>query len=147
MAAFNYLKSCRSRFSGVYLIFEVFQDACHSKKENPSVYWIATLSCPFTASNMMQIRISLRSHSDLVLDADDALEFFSYLALQACISFVAFQTKVEHKDLRALILCVGGGSLLLDFQGKEPPHKEFLGWDPNWGIFGVFLHVFVLFPP
>ena len=38
-----------------------------------------------------------------------------------------------------------GGSLLLDFPGKEPPHKEFLGWDPNWGIFGVFLYVYVLF--
>ena len=39
-----------------------------------------------------------------------------------------------------------GGSLLLDlFQEKEPPHKEFLGWDPKWGIFGVFLYVYVLF--
>ena len=38
-----------------------------------------------------------------------------------------------------------GGSLLLDFPGKEPPHKDFLGWDPNWGIFGVFLYVYVLF--
>ena len=41
----------------------------------------------------------------------------------------------------------GGGSLLLDFPGKEPPHKEFLGWDPNWGIFGVFLYVYVRFFP
>ena len=39
----------------------------------------------------------------------------------------------------------GEGPLLLDFPGKEPPHKEFLGWDPNWGIFGVFLYVYVLF--
>ena len=52
----------------------------------------------------------------------------------------------QHEDLRAPILYVGG-SLLLDFPGKkEPPHKEFLGWDPNWGIFGVFLYVYVLFP-
>ena len=26
-----------------------------------------------------------------------------------------------------------GGPLLLSFPGKEPPHKEFLGSDPNWG--------------
>ena len=49
----------------------------------------------------------------------------------------------EHKDLRALILYVGG-PLLLYFPGKEPPHKEFLGWDPNRGISGAFLYVYVL---
>ena len=38
-----------------------------------------------------------------------------------------------------------GGPLILDFPGKEPTHKEFLGWDPNWGILGVFLYVYVLF--
>ena len=38
-----------------------------------------------------------------------------------------------------------GGPLILYFPGKEPPHKEFLGWDPNWGIFWVFLYVYVLF--
>ena len=47
-------------------------------------------------SQIMQIHISLRSRSDLVLDADHALDFFSHLVLQACISFVAFQTKVAH---------------------------------------------------
>ena len=51
---------------------------------------------------------------------------------------------LQHKDLRAQILYVGG-SLVLDFPGKEPPHKEFLGWDPNWGIVGAFLYVYVLF--
>ena len=35
----------------------------------------------------MQLRISFRSRSDLVLDADHALDFSSDLALQACISF------------------------------------------------------------
>ena len=38
-----------------------------------------------------------------------------------------------------------GGPLLLYFPGKEPPHKEFLGWDPNWGDFRVVLYVYVLF--
>ena len=32
-------------FSGVYLVFKVFQDAWRSNKENPN--WNATLSCPF----------------------------------------------------------------------------------------------------
>ena len=40
---------------------------------------------------------------------------------------------------------MGGVPLLLDFPGKEIPHKECLGWDPSWGIFGVFLYVYVLF--
>ena len=31
------------------------------------------------------------------------------------------------------------------FQEKNPPHKEFLGRDPNWWIFRVFLYVHVLF--
>ena len=57
-------------------------------KGNPSVSWHATLSCPW--SQMMQIRISFRSRSDLVLDADHALDFLSDLAFQACISFIAF---------------------------------------------------------
>ena len=35
----------------------------------------------------MQIRISFRSRSDLVLDADHAVDFLSDLAFQACISF------------------------------------------------------------
>ena len=36
---------------------------------------------------IMQIRISFRSRSDLVLDADQVLGFLSDLAFQACISF------------------------------------------------------------
>ena len=43
--------SCQSRFSGVYLVFEVFQDTWGSNKGSPSVYWHATLSCPLMASN------------------------------------------------------------------------------------------------
>ena len=39
----------------------------------------------------------------------------------------------------------GGGPLILYFPGKEPPHKEFLRWDPNWGFLGYFLYVYVLF--
>ena len=40
-----------SRFSGVYLVFDVIQDTWCSNKEDPSVYWNAALSCPFMASN------------------------------------------------------------------------------------------------
>ena len=45
------LNSCQSRFSGVHLVLQVFRDIWPSNKENPSVYWHATLSCPFMASN------------------------------------------------------------------------------------------------
>ena len=95
-AEIYYLNSCRARFSGVYLVFEVFQDAWRSNRENPSVHWGATLSCPLMASNM-QIRISFRSRSDLVLDADHALEFLEPISFYKCASrFVVFQTKMAH---------------------------------------------------
>ena len=41
----------------------------------------------------MQIRISFRSRSDLVLDVANALDFLSYLVLQACISFYSVSDK------------------------------------------------------
>ena len=31
------------------------------------------------------------------------------------------------------------------FSKQMTPHKEILGWDPNQGILGVFLYVYVLF--
>ena len=68
-------------FSGVY------QDFWPSKMENPSVYWHATLSCPLMASNYMQIC------SDLILDADHALDSLSDLAFQAYISFYSVLDK------------------------------------------------------
>ena len=37
--------SCRSCFLGVYLDFDVFQDAWRSNKQDPSVYWNAMLPC------------------------------------------------------------------------------------------------------
>ena len=61
-----YQNSCQSCFSGVYLVFEVFQDTLQSNKENPSVYWHATLSCPLMASNCANVYvvlISFRSRS------------------------------------------------------------------------------------
>ena len=72
----------------------MFRDIWPSNKENPSVYWHATLSCPFNESwpQMMQIRISFRSRSDLGLDADHG--FLSDLAFQACISFYSVLDKV-----------------------------------------------------
>ena len=42
---------------------------------------------------IMQIRISFRSRSDLVLDADHALDFLSDLAFQECISFYSVLDK------------------------------------------------------
>ena len=60
------LNSCQSRFSGVYLDFQVFQDTWRSSKENPSAYWNAALSCPFKASNYANsylVRISFWSRS------------------------------------------------------------------------------------
>ena len=53
----------------------------------------ATLSCLPSWPQIMQIRISFRSRSDLVLDADHALDFSSYLVLQACISFCSVSDK------------------------------------------------------
>ena len=41
---------------------------------------------------IMQIRISFRSRSDLVLDADHALDFLSYLVYIRVPRFVVFQT-------------------------------------------------------
>ena len=46
-----YLNSCQSRFSGVYLVFEVFRNIWPNNMENPGVYWHATLSCPLMASS------------------------------------------------------------------------------------------------
>ena len=48
----------------------------------------------------------------------------------------------QHKDLRAQIPYVGE-SLLLDFPGKEPPHKEFLGGTLTGEFSAVFLYVYV----
>ena len=39
-----------------------------------------------------------------------------------------------------------GGPLLLYLPGEESPHKEFLGWDPNRGIFrGISLGLCAFF--
>ena len=74
-------------FSGVYLVLYVFRGIWPSNRENPSVYWHATLSCP-SWPQIMQICMSFRSRSDLVLDDDHALDYFlSDLAFQARISF------------------------------------------------------------
>ena len=53
------------------------------QKGKSSVYWHATLSC----LSWPQIMQKFVSRSDLVLDADQALDFSSDLAFQACISF------------------------------------------------------------
>ena len=71
----------------MYLVLKAFRDIWPSNKENPSVCWHATLSCPLMAS------YSFRSRSDLVVDADHALDFLSYLAFQVCISFYSVLDK------------------------------------------------------
>ena len=58
----SYLNSCRSRFSGVYLVFEVFQLAWCSNKENPSAFWNATLSCPFICVPKQTHGVFRRTH-------------------------------------------------------------------------------------
>ena len=63
-AQIYYQNSCRYGFSGMYLVFEVFQGIWHSNKKNPCLYWHATLSCPFMCSNLC----TLVSRSDLVLE-------------------------------------------------------------------------------
>ena len=74
----------------MYLVsrFEVFQDIWRSNKE--IVVYAEVLPCLVTSwPQIMQIRIGAtkRSRSDLVLDADHALDCASYLVLQASISF------------------------------------------------------------
>ena len=85
-----YLNSCQSHFSGVYLVFVVFQDTWHSNKENTNAYRNATLSCLLIAStsaNLCLVLISFRTRFH-------ALDFHP-IFLGACISLcsVEFQTK------------------------------------------------------
>ena len=102
-----YQDSWQSRFSGVYLVFEVFQDAWHSNKENPSVYWHAILSCPLMASdyaNWYRILISFRSRSGcwpfLGLFMNPRILrkcwWFPISLYRRASCFRAFQTKVAH---------------------------------------------------
>ena len=78
-----YTNSCRSRFSGVYLVLEVFQDACRSNKENPSAHWN-------NYANSYLVPISFWSGSGCW----PFLGFIgTYLILQACISFCSVSDK------------------------------------------------------
>ena len=79
-----------SFFRRVYEFFEMFQDACCSIKENPSVYWEATLSCPFMALNYAN------SYLVLILDADHALDFLSYLVFRKRAEY-CFESTVSEK--------------------------------------------------
>ena len=79
-------------FSGVYLIFKVFQDIWYSKKEI-----LGVLECyPVLALNGLKL-CKFVSRSDLVLISswmpDHVLDFLSYLVLQLCISFCSVSDK------------------------------------------------------
>ena len=122
-----------SRFSGVHLVFEVFQDIWQSNKKNPSVSW-AALPCPLMASkyaNWYLVLISFRS-----LWSWPFLELFglvvSYLALQACISCYsvsdisgAFCLCLVHIKM-PLLICVA--SLSWGTRGRghcsSPPQEQ-----------------------
>ena len=126
--------------------FEVFQDAWRSKKENPNACWNATLSSPSWAQ-IMRIRISFWSRSDLVLDADHDLDFLAYLVYRRVSRFVAFQRKVAH-----LCLCLVRIKNLLGIRRRKkifsppcpkiprkhppsplpPPAPTRLGDPPSW---------------
>ena len=112
--------SCRFCSSSVYFVFEASQNTWHSNKENPSVYWNATLSYPLIASNyanLCLVQISFRSRSGCwpcfrlsrnprgrisrklkrIGRECKEMAVVSYLVLRACVSwFVAFRTRVAH---------------------------------------------------
>ena len=81
-----------------YLIYEVFLDARRSNKENPSVYWKVTLSCPFMASNYVNpylVLVSFWSHSGIwMLTMPWIFHPISFCSRAS--RFVVFQTKVAH---------------------------------------------------
>ena len=79
-------------FSGVYLVFEVFQDAWRSNKENPSVYWNATLPCPFMASNYANWYLVPISFWMLTMPCI----FYPISFCRRVSHLVVLQTKVAH---------------------------------------------------
>ena len=90
-----YPNSCRSRFSGVHLVFEVFQMPVAPTRK--MLVYTGMLPCLVPSwPQIMQIRISFRSRSNLALDADNALDFSPISFYRRVSRFVAFQTKVEH---------------------------------------------------
>ena len=91
-AEINYLNSCRSRFSGVFLVFEVFQTISGAPTRNPSVYWGATQSCPLMALKLCKFV----SRSDLVLISFWMLTIpwiFDPISFYGASRFIVFQTK------------------------------------------------------
>ena len=101
-AEIDYQNSCQSRLSGVYLVSGVFQDTWRSNKENPSVYWGATLSCPLMASNCANsylVPISFWSRSGCW----PFLGIFYPISFYKRVShFVVFQTKLAHLCFRII---------------------------------------------
>ena len=114
-AQIHCLNSCRSRFSGVYLVFEVFQDSWCSNKENPSAHWNAALSCPFMAS--------AHGNSYLVL-----ISFWTLTMpwiFYPISRFVVLPTKVAHlcfclvRIEMPLLVCLA--FLIIRVFGRGPP--------------------------
>ena len=76
-----YQNSCLSRFSGVYLIFEVFQDAWRANKENPSVpisFWMVFLSYLVLQARISVCSISDKSSASLFLPCSQKMSLLTW---------------------------------------------------------------------
>ena len=72
--------------------FGVFQDAWRSNKESPSVYWNATLSCPFMASDYANLYLVPILFWMLTMP----WIIYPIWSCRRASRFIAFQTKVVH---------------------------------------------------
>ena len=74
---------------------------------------------------IMQLRIPFRSRSDLVLDADHALDFLSDLAFQACISFYSVLDKSGASMFLPCWIKMLGGHFGPEKKYLTPPPPKF----------------------
>ena len=119
--------SCQSCFSGVHLVLSAFRDIRPSNKENPSVYWHATLSCPFLASKHATSYLVPISFWMLTMP----WIFFSDLAFQACISFCSVLDKVAPECFGLvrlkvpLLICIQAHFDQIPFLGSRKGTSNF----------------------
>ena len=110
-----YLNSCQSRFSGVYLVLEVFQDTWRSNKENRSACWKLEC-CPVWSLHGLKLCKSV-SRSDLVPISFWMLTtpwiLYPIWFDRHASRFVVFQTKLAHSFFclvpinMLLLMCCG----------------------------------------